>query len=175
MCQVVETIDSKIEQNESNQVALKDIQIIYFDGSCKSGSAGSCCYFPDEKKIIMSKPPGKQTNNRGEIYALWLALTHSDPHKHVIIYGDSLWAMNITTKKWKAKENLDLVRLAQTYMENCTTNSINTETSTKRGDFITMKWVKAHSGIEGNEICDRYAEVAANTCQENEIVQQILQ
>lgn len=90
------------------------------------------------------------TNNRMELSAVITAMKSvKQPDKFkLIVYSDSQWAINVTNGSWKAKENLDLVHVAQTHYK-------------KYKDNIELKWVRGHDGNEYNEYCDEMALDAA--------------
>jgi ribonuclease HI len=130
---------------------------LYFDGSYSSKTklAGSCAYIENDSTIIQSKVVGAQTNNRAELTGLICGLEHCIKlqlhHKIKIInvFGDSLWVMNSILGIWKAKKNLDLLKVLY---KNC----IKLKDSNVKINFYH---VKGHSGIIGNEICDKYSKL----------------
>lgn len=136
---------SKIQDTSPN--ALK----VYFDGGCRSNQAGGACYIPSQNTVFYKRASPdpetkKETNNRGELTGLLLALKYTSGDIH--IYGDSLYAIKVGSKEWQNKNNHDLVR--------------KIHNRTKNRD-IHWFHVPAHTGIEENELCDRYATKALQT------------
>ena len=87
------------------------------------------------------------SNNTGELSAIIEALLYAVEHEYSMVHvnSDSQWAINVITGKWRAKVNKDLVKLAQHLSKKC-------------GMTVEYQWVKAHVGLEGNEVADRLAE-----------------
>lgn len=137
---------------------------IYCDGACsgnpgKSGS-GLAVYKNNEKPVLYYgnyEPNG--TNNTAELKALYKALllaSEIKTHEKVMILSDSKysidcivtwaygWKKNNWTKKSGEIKNLELIKKAHNLYEQIK-------------DKITIKHVKGHAGIEGNELADRMA------------------
>lgn len=158
----------KIEK-KYDEVISKDIDRlkIYCDGACldnpgKSGS-GLSIYSNDSKKpvLLYGQYVELGTNNTAELNALYKALIIASESKasNITIYSDSkysidcvtIWAYGWKSKSWTKKggeiKNLDIIKIA---------HNLYDETKNK----IQVKHVKAHSGIEGNELADRMAMMA---------------
>ena len=137
---------------------------IYCDGACsgnpgKSGS-GLALYKNNQKPILYYgnyEPNG--TNNTAELKALYKALLLSSQIKSdekIMILSDSkysidsisTWAYGWKKNGWSKKggeiKNLNLIKNAHILYEQIK-------------DKITIKHVKGHAGIEGNELADRMA------------------
>ncbi len=151
--------DNQINKNDKRFVELT----IYCDGACKNnpGEAGSgiAVYNDNEKPILYYGNYVIQgTNNIAELNALNKALQiASDSNTdNITIYSDSKysiecvtiwsygWKSNGWTKKGGEIKNLDLIQKIHNLYDNIK-------------DKITIKHVKGHSGIEGNELADRMA------------------
>jgi ribonuclease HI len=105
-----------------------------------------------------SKGFQKTTNNRMELLAVIDALSllnDAARNKKIHIYSDSKYVIDSVEKKWvfgwekkgfKDKKNADLWRLFLT-----------------KYPFynIAFHWVKGHSGVPENEVCDQLAKKAA--------------
>lgn len=143
-----------VDKSVSN--AVKNSLNIYFDGSFSSTTniAGGACFIENVGVVMRSRVEGKQTNNRGELMGLLLGLNYVLLNKSefknlkdIQIFGDSKWVMNSVLKTWKAKENLDMLKIIW-------------EMCDKISEFSNIHFyhVKGHSGIQGNEICDKYSK-----------------
>lgn len=137
---------------------------IYCDGACsnnpgKSGS-GIAVYKNSQEPILLhGKYLERGTNNTAELQALFKALQIAANNKNnfnVTIYSDSkysidcisTWAYSWKSKNWTKKsgeiKNLEIIKEAHNLFDEIK-------------DKITLKHVKAHAGIEGNELADRMA------------------
>jgi ribonuclease HI len=125
--------------------------IAYTDGSCinqgtSRAKAGAGIYFPQLDIGYSSPVLGKQTNNRGELYSVILAIkivTETWGNNIPLeIYTDSSYVIN--NIKSNNKTNIDLWDRLKHGMANTT--------------FIK---VKAHSGDKCNEKADKFAKVYA--------------
>ena len=146
----------------------KDFKI-YCDGACqgnpgKSGS-GLAVYYGDKKPtLIYGRFNECGTNNTAELNALFRALEIANEYidENVQIFADSkyaidcisVWAYNWKKKGWTKKggeiKNLEIIKKAHTLYDELKNN-------------IELKHVKAHSGIEGNELADRMAVYAISS------------
>jgi len=140
---------------------------IWSDGACAGnpGPGGYAAAITNSNSTIvfMAGYEDYTTNNRmelsGFIGALKLALNEvlKGFNGDVIIHTDSKYIENAINCGWLMKwarkgfvsiKNPDLWQEVYTVMSKC--------------DFITVKWVKGHSGIIGNDIVDRLAVEAMN-------------
>ncbi len=138
---------------------MTDKITIFTDGAAK-GNPGPGGYGvvlqTDRHKKEMSEGFRLTTNNRMELMAVIKgleALRHEG--SKVIIYTDSKYVADAVNKGWvfewerkafRKKKNPDLwLRFLKIY----------------RKHNVTIKWVEGHSGIEGNERCDRLAVMAS--------------
>lgn len=146
-------------ENTKNDGSLS----IYCDGACSGnpGEAGSglAVYSTDSNPVLYHGAYVKNgTNNIAELNALFkaLKLCESNPNHQNTIFSDSkysidcicTWAYGWKAKGWTKKsgeiKNLELIKEAHFLYE-------------KIKDNITIKHVKGHAGIEGNELADRMA------------------
>lgn len=147
-------------------VETKEMQemSIYCDGACSGnpGEAGSgiAVYSKGNKPVLYYGDYVKNgTNNIAELNALYKAMKiceESNRTEHVTIYSDSKYSIDCITTwayGWKAKgwtkkggeiKNLELIKGAHELFETIKNK-------------ITIKHVKGHAGIEGNELADRMA------------------
>ncbi len=134
---------------------------IYTDGSAL-GNPGPGGYgivmMSGKHRKEMSQGYRLTTNNRMELLAVIVALESLKiPGSRVTIYTDSRYVADAVEKKWlfgwerngfKKKKNPDLwQRFLLAY----------------RKHNVTFVWVKGHSNIPENDICDRLAVAAANS------------
>lgn len=134
----------------------REFRVAFTDGSCNNlsphGEGGAayvildCDWDTGRCKIIRESAKGflSTTNNRMEMLAIVSVLNHLDEHSKVIIYSDSLYAINVFTGAWRAKANLDLVK------QFCEVK--------KKMDRVELGWVKGHNGNYWNEYVDKLAE-----------------
>lgn len=141
---------------------------IYTDGAVTNNGYANCSggigvYFgPGNENNLSEK--FKQlpcTNQRAEVYAIIRALEiaihdelHLDLHIKIIIYSDSMYAMNVITKVWKAKDNLDLISQAWELLKKFTVGGSNKN--------LEFKHIRAHTSKQdihsiGNSMADRLA------------------
>jgi len=139
----------------------KNILEIYCDGACQGnpGEAGSGLSIyegPDNPTLLYGAYNPKGTNNTAELNALLKALQIASKASKTTIYTDSKYSMDaITTwaygwkrNGWKKKggeiKNLALIKATHELYDSI------------KGK-VTIKHVKGHAGIEGNELADRMA------------------
>jgi len=152
------TTSNSVEQKE-----MLDISI-YCDGACSGnpGKAGSgiAVYSKGNKPVLYHGDYVENgTNNIAELNALYKAMQiceESNPTEQITIFSDSkysidcitTWAYGWKAKGWKKKggeiKNLELIKGAHDLYETIKYR-------------ITIKHVKGHAGIEGNELADRMA------------------
>jgi len=152
-------------QSELDTAPTKNFDvIIYCDGGCdpNPGQAASGVSVYREGKLVelwygLYNPQG--TNNSAELNALYQALHIAkediDKGKCVQILCDSqysincitVWAFSWKKKGWKRKtagdiKNLEIIQQAHALYENISSD-------------IDVSHVRAHTGVEGNELADR--------------------
>jgi len=147
------------------------MNVIYTDGSCNLNipSAGAGVFFKSRPEWNISCfVPGRQTNQRAELYAIYKALEKlvqedtpsTTENKNLarccIIMSDSLYSIRVVTREWKAKTNLDLVHPIWAYINQLKQNQWE----------IQWKHVRAHTGIHGNEMADHLANKARKEYEE---------
>ena len=139
---------------------LKYIEI-YSDGACKGnpgiGGWGAVLIYKDHKKEICGCVENT-TNNIMELMAVIKSLESLKEACHVIITTDSTyvksgitdWIDNWKKNGWKTsnKKPVKNRRLWESLDSLCSKH------------FIEWKWVKGHSGNEGNELADQLANEA---------------
>jgi len=130
------------------KAATGDHRVIYTDGSCQTNRAGSGIWFgPEDPRNLSLKVPGKQTNQRAEVFAIVAALRATEGP--VEIKTDSLYAVCGCTKTHKSVMNLDLFEEVWAMLVN--------------GRDVVFTHVYGHQGEEGNEGADVLADLAATS------------
>jgi len=141
---------------------------IYCDGACSGnpGKAGSgLAIYEDEKKPVLMYGAADVigTNNTAELKALLkaLELAVDSQHERVAILSDSKysiecvvnWAYGWKKKGWTKQggeiKNLDLIKTAHALYDGIK-------------DKVVISHVRGHAGVEGNELADRMAVIAAS-------------
>lgn len=136
---------------------------VYTDGSCiKNGNAdavaGSGAWFGrnDERNVGARVPYNTQSNQSAEIYAVMLAEQRVPPFAPLHVVSDSKYVVDgLTThlRKWEERgwigvANADVFKDAAAALR-------------ARSAVTTLRWVKGHSRVEGNEAADALAKAAA--------------
>jgi len=162
----IKKIEDNSGKNQKSNISEK-IFDIYCDGSCTNnpgGEIGSGVAVYENSKLIYSFAGDYSsigTNNQAELNAFIFALKSAkdlQDSKKITIYADSQYVINSVTNwafsweknNWKKKggiKNLELIKDAFYLYRDMK-------------DFISVKYVKAHSGIEGNERADQLASIA---------------
>lgn len=158
---------AKKEQNlkkEKPKIVSSNALTIYCDGACKGnpGKAGSglAIYAGNaHPTLLYGAYESRGTNNTAELNALYKALLIASESSNVTIYCDSkysidcisTWAYGWKKNGWKKKggeiKNLDIIKQAHELYE-------------RIKNSVTIKHVKGHAGVEGNELADRMAGYA---------------
>jgi len=164
-------MNPKIDATKSNTV------VAFTDGSCypnpngEGGWAFRCQY--KGHVAVRFGPAGLTTNNGMELTAILRCLQYvpaGESHDYpLVIYTDSQYALNSLTRwvhgwiedGWKTssgkdvsnrdiiEEAFELIRLHERYRD------------------IDLRWVRGHSGIVENEVCDQKANYARTTKRTN--------
>lgn len=141
---------------------------IYCDGACSGnpGKSGSgLAIYEDEKKpvLIYGAADVMGTNNTAELKALLkaLELAVDAQHEKVAILSDSKYSIECVINwayGWKAKgwtkqggeiKNLEIIQTAHAIYDGIK-------------DKVVISHVRGHAGVEGNELADRMAVIAAS-------------
>ena len=135
--------------SQASQPAADAIQV-WTDGACSGnpGPAGLGVVIIDGKqRTELSEYLGEGTNNIAELMAILRGLeTIQDTARPVVVYSDSSYSIDILTKAWKAKKNVELIDDLRAI---CRT-------------FADLRFVKVagHAGVPLNERCDQLAREA---------------
>ncbi|EIN14585.1 ribonuclease H-like protein, partial [Punctularia strigosozonata HHB-11173 SS5] len=131
---------------------------VHIDGSCVKtpyASAGAGVFWArGAAKNVSARVPGKQTNNRAELYAVLLCLLDSDPLRNLRIVTDSEYAIRLccygapkaAERGWDNDLMLqDVVALLRARLA--------------RTHFV---WVKGHSRHDANDAADALAKAGTS-------------
>jgi ribonuclease HI len=135
--------------------------VIYTDGACRGnpgpGGWGVVLAFQEQSKTLKGYDP-ETTNNRMELIAVNEALRalkrpceiEVNTDSKYVMQGISEWMLNWKRNGWKtaAKKPVKNVDLWQ-----------QLDDEVGRHD-VDWRWVKGHSGVEGNELADQLANSA---------------
>lgn len=128
------------------QVASSELIEVHCDGGCRDNGTkdalGAWAFLVMNTGFEASDVLTETTNNRAELRAMIEAVRHiREAHSgHPIrVYSDSQLTIKCAGGVYKKKSNLDLWSEYE---------------SISKGLSITYQWVRAHSGIPGNERCD---------------------
>lgn len=156
-------------KTDTSSASTEGIRLrIYCDGACsgnpgKSGS-GLAIYEDDKMPVLMYGAADVMgTNNTAELKALLRALELAGDavHEKVAILSDSKysiecvvnwaygWKKNGWTKKGGDIKNLELIQTAHAIYDGIK-------------DKVVISHVRGHAGVEGNELADRMAVIAAS-------------
>ena len=141
---------------------------IYTDGACTGnpgpGGYGSVIMYAGTGQKVHRKELSKgykhTTNNRMEIMGVIAALEALVKPCKVVLYSDSKYVVEAIEKGWvKRWQN-------NNWMRNKKDIAINSDLWQRLMPLldthnVEFRWVKGHSGIEENELCDRLAQAAA--------------
>jgi ribonuclease HI len=128
---------------------------IYTDGACRGNPGkGGWSFFVNNTQIIHYGFLKDTTNNIAELTAIHQAfmyiLQNINSDKKIIIFSDSLYSINVIKGLWRIKKNRKLIYNIKKLV--LVANSL--------GMNIEFKKVKGHSGIMGNELADKGANLA---------------
>lgn len=160
---------SNASKSDAPSVSTDGIRLrIYCDGACSGnpGKAGSgLAIYEDEKKPVLMYGGADVigTNNTAELKALLkaLELAVDAQHDKVAILSDSKYSIECVVNwayGWKAKgwtkqggeiKNLDLIKTAHALYDGIK-------------EKVIISHVRGHAGVEGNELADRMAVIAAS-------------
>jgi ribonuclease HI len=137
---------------------------VYTDGSFAFeapgiGFAGCGVFVPTQPHLSLSIPlPGDiQTNNRAELYALYLGLTVLPPQVPLLLYSDSQFVVKGATlwlRQWK--ENGFKGTCGHSVAHSDLWQLVDNALQGREGAWA-IRWTAGHVGISGNEQADRLA------------------
>jgi ribonuclease HI len=141
--------DKQADTKHADKAPVDAIQV-WTDGACSGnpGPAGLGVVIIDGKhRTELSEYLGEGTNNIAELMAILRGLESiKDRTRPVFVYSDSSYSIDILTKAWKAKKNVELID----------------ELRSMCRQFSDLRFVKVagHAGVPLNERCDQLAREA---------------
>lgn len=128
--------------------------VAFTDGSMIQEEVGAGYVVPEEDITVLMKVMGPQTVNRAELTAIYAVLQDMAPSKDLVVYTDSkvaiqklaAWAANPETLVGDKHESL--------------VAAMGGLIAGRPGRFALRK-IKAHVGLQGNELADEAAKRAA--------------
>ena len=136
--------------DNNNGAPAPDAIQVWTDGACTGnpGPAGLGVVIIDgTQRRELSEFLGHATNNIAELTAILRGLEEiADKSRPVVVYSDSELSINLLTKPWKPKKNVELIEELRTLCRR----------------FSNLRFVKVagHSGIPLNERTDQLARQA---------------
>ena len=135
--------------------------VVYTDGSCVGNGtaearAGCGVWYGanDPRNMAIRVPGEKQSNQVGELLAILHAIKSTPGAQPLKICSDSRFAIDGLTKHAPGWEKKDWMQVKHGALFKCATAWLRARTGK-----TTLKWVKGHAGVEGNEGADRLAAV----------------
>lgn len=137
---------------------------IFTDGSClhngqQHTTCGAGVWITDGHPLnkAIRVPGPAQSNQTGEIAAIVVALQISPPTSDLTIITDSRYAIQSLTDSLQSHEDSAWARVLNTSWIKAAAYHLR-----KRSAPTHLKWVKGHSGIDGNEEADKLAAEGVN-------------
>lgn len=136
---------------------------VYTDGSCigngtAAAAAGSGAWFghEDERNEGARVPYDAQSNQTGEVYAILLAERQVPPFVPLHLVSDSKYVVDGLTTHLAKWEERGWIGVANSVPFREAAAALRA-----RSAVTTLRWVKGHSRVRGNEAADALAKVGA--------------
>ncbi|KAJ3733993.1 hypothetical protein DFJ43DRAFT_1131013 [Lentinula guzmanii] len=105
-----------------------------------------------------------QTNQTGEIISITTAAADVDPNHSLTIYSDSKTTIDGLTRNRQRWEDNGFAGVANAKELRTTIATLR-----RRNTPTTLKWVKGHSGLEGNDKADALAKKGSEKAEQDEV------
>ena len=136
---------------------------VYTDGACmnngdENASAGIGVWYGDEdpRNLSMRVPIAAQSNQTGELMAVLMATRNHPLNEDLRILSDSRYVIDGLTKNRSRWESRNWIDTHHGDIFKCITAWMRWRTGK-----TSLKWVKGHSGIKGNEEADKLADAGS--------------
>jgi ribonuclease HI len=144
---------------------------VYTDGACfdngKANARSGCGIWfgeNDQRNTALRIPGPEQSNQVGEIAAVIIAASKTPTFQPLEIVSDSKYVINGLTTHLENWENKGWIEIKNANFFKKATYLLR-----KRSATTTLRWVKGHNGITGNEESDQLAQVGAKKEREDEL------
>lgn len=126
---------------------------VWTDGLAMEGKAAWAVVDGGSDYIASGHAWGAQTSYRGELCAIYMALKLAPPTVPLVIHSDSM----------SAKQAIES-HMVHNHHQWCSPSRLLVQSIVCLGRECSahweIKWVKAHTGVEGNEVADLHAKLA---------------
>ena len=159
-------VQMNLTVSQRDELGRKEVTI-YADGACMGnpgpGGYGVIITY-GERQRELSAGYRLTTNNRMEILGCIAGLSALKEPCNVTIYSDSRYVVNTMTKSWAIRWKKNEWKRKDASGE--TKDALNKDLWIQMLELcdkhsVQFKWIRGHSGNEGNERCDALARAAA--------------
>jgi ribonuclease HI len=160
-------VQMSLTRSQCDEVTLKEVTI-YADGACIGnpgpGGYGVIIAYGERRKEL-SAGFRLTTNNRMEILGCIAGLSALKERCDVTVYSDSRYVVNTMTKSWAIRWRRNQWKRKDGDGE--MKDALNKDLWIQMLELcdkhrVQFKWIRGHSGNEGNERCDELARTAAS-------------
>ncbi len=158
--------DSSVVRRPPRGISMSEEEVeVYTDGSCdKNGSAdaiaaGGAWFGPDDARNVASLVPGEvQSNQTAELFAVSLAVNAVPQFAPLHIVTDSKYVFKGLIEFRRLWEAQGWIGVANTKLIRDTIARLRA-----RSAPTSLRWIKGHSGSQGNDGADALAKNAVRT------------
>ena len=121
---------------------------VYTDGSA-NGEFGGWCFIFEDDGIPHYGAENPTTNNRMELKAVYEALKAAPDNATVVVHTDSKLVIGWMAKRWRANQD-EIAAIRRAIYDVMVHKHL----------IVKYVFVKGHTGVALNVLCDRYARLA---------------